>query len=185
MKQGLEIQKYIQGCVWTTVGKKPRCREEGNIKMNLQLIMLDSAEWIHSAQGTGYCRVPSDKVMNLRIPLKTQTFLTSRATVSLLRGLVCLLFAVFIRLCRQHISRFQEMIRYWQGSTDGSNLQSNILQVDFRNMFQVNPPNVSSDSKKDKHRDTFLWDATPCRVVYCNQRTKWMYWSTDTFRIEL
>jgi len=62
------------------------------------------------------------------------------------------------------------MIRYWQRSTDGCNLQSNILRVDLRNMFQVNPPNVSGGIKEDRHKYTFLWDLMPCRFVYCNQR---------------
>ena len=47
---------------------KPRCRWEGNIKMDIQEVGCEGMEWIELAQNTDRWRARVNVVMNLRVP---------------------------------------------------------------------------------------------------------------------
>jgi hypothetical protein len=47
---------------------RPRCRWEGNIKMDLREVGIDGAKWIQLAQDRVQWRVCVNTVMNLRVP---------------------------------------------------------------------------------------------------------------------
>jgi hypothetical protein len=47
---------------------RPRCRWEGNIKMDLTEIGIDGANWIQLAQDRVQWRAFVNTVMNLRVP---------------------------------------------------------------------------------------------------------------------
>jgi hypothetical protein len=47
---------------------RPRCRWEGNIKLDLREIGIDKANWIHLAQDRVQWRGCANTVMNLRVP---------------------------------------------------------------------------------------------------------------------
>jgi hypothetical protein len=47
---------------------RPRCRWEGNIKMDLREIGIDGANWIQLAQDRVHWRAFVNTVMNLRVP---------------------------------------------------------------------------------------------------------------------
>jgi hypothetical protein len=47
--------------------RRPRCRWEGNIKVDLQEVGCGSTDWIERAQDTGRWRALVDAVINLRV----------------------------------------------------------------------------------------------------------------------
>jgi hypothetical protein len=47
---------------------RPRCRWEGNIKMDLQELGCGGLDWIEVAQGRDRWRTLVNPVMNLRVP---------------------------------------------------------------------------------------------------------------------
>jgi hypothetical protein len=49
-------------------GKRPRCRWEDNIKMDLQGVGCGTVDWIELAQYRDRWRVLVNEVMNLRVP---------------------------------------------------------------------------------------------------------------------
>jgi hypothetical protein len=61
---------------------KCRCIFEDNIKMDIKEIERECTDWIHLAQDKGHWRALVNMLMNIWVPLKTENFLTSRATVS-------------------------------------------------------------------------------------------------------
>jgi len=47
---------------------RPRCRWEGNIKLDLQEVRCGGMDWIDLAQDRDRCRVLVTAIMNLRVP---------------------------------------------------------------------------------------------------------------------
>jgi hypothetical protein len=56
---------------------RPRRRWEDNIKMDLRETSIDGANWIRLAQDRVQWRDFVSTVINLRVPLRKQAFLTS------------------------------------------------------------------------------------------------------------
>ena len=48
--------------------RRPRCRWEDNIRMNLKEIGIDTRNWIDSAQDRDYCRALVNMALDLRVP---------------------------------------------------------------------------------------------------------------------
>jgi hypothetical protein len=80
----------VRGAYRVLVGKpegkrplrKPRCRWEDNIKMNVQEGGCGGLDWIGLDQGTDRWRAIVNEVMNLRVPEIVANFLTSCKPVS-------------------------------------------------------------------------------------------------------
>jgi hypothetical protein len=48
--------------------RRPRCRWEDNIKMDLREIGWEGVDWIHLAEDRDHCLAVVNTVMNLRFP---------------------------------------------------------------------------------------------------------------------
>jgi hypothetical protein len=57
--------------------RKPKCRLEDNIRMDLRKIGLDVLDWINLVQDTDQRRVLLNMAMHLRVLSKAGSFLTS------------------------------------------------------------------------------------------------------------
>ena len=65
---------------------KPKCRWEGNIKMDLQNVGCGCMDWLELAQDGEKWWALVTAVMNLRIPQNAGYFLTSFSRRTLLHG---------------------------------------------------------------------------------------------------
>jgi hypothetical protein len=74
----------------------------GNIKMNLQEVGCGGIYWIDLAQDRDECRNLVNTVMNLRVPLNAENFLTSCKPVSFSRR--TLLHGVSVAYLRTHVA---------------------------------------------------------------------------------
>jgi len=59
------------------LGRPMRSRWEDNIKMDLQEVGCRGMDWIELAQDMDRWRALANEVMNLRVPLNAENFLTS------------------------------------------------------------------------------------------------------------
>ena len=69
MEEGRSAFKILKG---KPTGKRPlrrpRCRWEGNIRMDLNGIGINTRNWVHSAQDRDYFRALVNAALNLRVP---------------------------------------------------------------------------------------------------------------------
>ena len=69
MEEGRSAFKILTG---KPTGKRPlgrpRCRWEGNIRMDLEDIGINAGNWIDSAQDRNYWRALVNVALNLRVP---------------------------------------------------------------------------------------------------------------------
>ena len=69
MEEGRTVYKMLTG---KPTGKiplgRPRRRWEGNIRMDLEEIVINAGNWVDSAQDRDYWRSLVNAVLNLRVP---------------------------------------------------------------------------------------------------------------------
>jgi hypothetical protein len=65
--------------------RRPGCRWEDNVGMNLRELGWKGVDWIHLPQDRSQLQAIVNTDMNLQIPLKEENFLSSCVTASLSR----------------------------------------------------------------------------------------------------
>jgi hypothetical protein len=97
MGEGRGVYRVLVG---KPVGKRPlrrpSCRWEDNIKMDLQQVGCGGMDWIEMVQDSGRWRTLVNAVMNLRVTQNAGNFLTSCKPVSFSRRAV--LYAVYVTI---------------------------------------------------------------------------------------